>query len=58
MKKTTPRHITIKLFKINDKEKVLKASREKGNIIYRETRIRKSSHTNSAYIHYKKWNKE
>jgi len=37
MKKTTPRHIIIKLFKTSDKEKTIKCShRAKRHIIYRE----------------------
>ena len=32
-----PRHIVIKLTKIKDKEKLLKATREKGQITYKET---------------------
>ena len=35
-----PRHIVIKLAKITDKEKVLKATREKRQIIYKGTPIR------------------
>ena len=37
---TTPRHIVIKLTKIKDKEKLLKTTREKQQITYRETPIR------------------
>lgn len=33
-KKTTPRHIIVRLLKTKDKEKVLKAAREYQNIIY------------------------
>ena len=35
-----PRHILIKLAKIKDKEKILKAAREKRQITYKETTIR------------------
>ena len=35
-----PRHIVIKLAKIKDKEKLLKATREKQQIIYKGTPIR------------------
>ena len=38
-RKNTPRHITIKLPKIKDKERILKAAREKGTVTYK-----KSSH--------------
>ena len=36
-KRNTPRHIVIKLAKIKDKEKLLKAAREKQQIIYKGT---------------------
>ena len=36
----TPRHILIKLAKIKDKEKLLKAAREKRQITYKGTPIR------------------
>ena len=39
-KRNTPRHIVIKLAKIKDKEKLLKAAREKGQITYKGTPIR------------------
>ena len=39
-RRNTPRHIVIKLAKITDKEKVLKATREKRQIIYKGTPIR------------------
>ena len=38
--RNTPRHIVIKLAKIKDKEKLLKAAREKRQITYRGTPIR------------------
>ena len=38
--RNTPRHIVIKLTKIKDKEKLLKATREKRQIIYKGTPIR------------------
>lgn len=43
MKKITPRHIKIKLLKTSDKEKILKAPREKKDVIYRGAKIRFSS---------------
>ena len=39
-RRNTPRHIVIKLAKIKDKEKLLKAAREKGQITYKGTPIR------------------
>ena len=38
--RNTPRHILIKLTKIKDKEKILKAAREKKQITYKGTLIR------------------
>ena len=35
-KRNTPRHIIIKLPKIKDKEKILKAAREKETVTYKE----------------------
>lgn len=40
MKKPTARYIIIKLFKIRDEEKILKASRKKRNIMLRGTKIK------------------
>ena len=37
-----PRHIIIKMAKVNDKERILKAAREKQNVTYKETPIRLS----------------
>ena len=39
-RRNTPRHIVIKLAKIKDKEKLLKAEREKQQITYKGTPIR------------------
>uniref|UniRef100_A0A8D0PWM2 L1 transposable element RRM domain-containing protein n=1 Tax=Sus scrofa TaxID=9823 RepID=A0A8D0PWM2_PIG len=39
-RRNTPRHILIKLTKIKDKEKILKAAREKKQITYKGTLIR------------------
>lgn len=36
MKKTTPKHIIIKLLKTHDKEKVLKAARDTGTFFTEE----------------------
>lgn len=40
-KDTTPRHLMIKLLKIEDKEKILEAAREKKkDMIFKEAKIR------------------
>ena len=39
-RRNTPRHILIELTKIKDKEKILKAAREKKQITYKGTPIR------------------
>ena len=39
-RRNTPRHILIKLTKINDKEKILKAARQKKQVTYKGTPIR------------------
>ena len=39
-RKQTPRHIIIKLPKIKDKERILKAAREKGTVTYKGVPIR------------------
>ena len=44
-RRNTPRHILIKLTKIKDKEKILKAAREKKQITYKGTLIRLSAET-------------
>ena len=38
-RRNTPRHILIKLIKIKDKEKILKAAREKKQVTYKGTPI-------------------
>ena len=42
-RRNTPRHILIKLTKIKDKEKILKAAREKKQVTYKGTMIRLSA---------------
>ena len=42
-RRNTPRHIVIKLTKIKEKEKILKATREKQQITYKGTPIRLSA---------------
>ena len=39
-KRTTPRHIIIKMQKVKDKEKILKAAREKQRVTYKGVPIR------------------
>ena len=41
--RNTPRHIVIKLTKIKDKDKILKATREKWQMTYKGTPIRLSA---------------
>ena len=42
-KKTTPRHIITKMPKVKDKERILKAAREKQRVIYKGVPIRLSA---------------
>ena len=42
-KRTTPRHIIIKIPKVKDKERILKAAREKNLVTYRGVPIRLSA---------------
>ena len=42
-RRNTPRHIIIKLPKIKDKEKILKAAREKETVTYKQVPIRLSA---------------
>ena len=42
-KRNTPRHIIIKLPKIRDKEKILKAAREKETVTYKGVPLRLSA---------------
>ena len=42
-KRPTPRHIRIKMPKVKDKERILKGSREKKLVTYREVPIRLST---------------
>ena len=42
-KKTTPRHIIIKMSMFKDKEKILKAAREKQLVIHKEASLRLSA---------------
>ena len=42
-RRNTPRHITIKLPEIKDKERILKAARKKERVTYKEVPIRLSA---------------
>ena len=42
-KRTTPRHIIIKMLKVKDKERILKAAREKQRATYKGVPIRLSA---------------
>ena len=42
-KRTTPRHIKIKMSKVKDKERILKAAREKQRVTYKGVPIRLSA---------------
>ena len=42
-KRTTPRHIIIKMPKVKDKERILKAAREKQRVTYKGVPIRLSA---------------
>ena len=44
LRKNTPRHIITKLYKIKDKEKILKAARAKETVIYKGVPIRLSAY--------------
>ena len=50
-RRNTPRHIVIKLAKIKDKEKLLKAAREKRQIIYKGTPIRLTADFSAETLH-------
>ena len=41
--RTTPRHTIVKMAKVNDKERILKAAKEKQNVAYKGTPIRLSA---------------
>ena len=42
-KRSTPRHIIIKMSKVKDKKRILKTAREKQSVIYRGVPIRLSA---------------
>ena len=43
LRRTTPRHVIIKMSKVKDKERLLKATREKQRVTYKEVPIRLSA---------------
>ena len=47
----TPRHIIIKMAKVKDKERILKAAREKQLVTYREVLIRLSADFSKESLH-------
>ena len=57
-KRNTPRHIIIKLPKIKDKEKILKAAREKETVNYKEVPIRLSADFSKETLQARKGWKE
>ena len=42
-KRTTPRHITVKMPKVKDKDRILKAAKEKPKVTYKGVPIRLSA---------------
>ena len=57
-KRNTPRHIIIKLPKIKDKEKILKAAREKEPVTYKRVPIRLSADFSKETLQAKRGWKE
>ena len=56
-RRNTPRHIVNKLTKIEDKEKILKATREKQQITYKKTPIRLSADISAETLQARReWN--
>ena len=54
LRRNTPRHIVVKLTKVKDKEKLLKATREKRQITYRATPIRLTADFLAETLHTRK----
>ena len=50
-KRTTPRHIIIKMSKVKDKERILKAAREKQRVTYKGVPIRLSADFSKESLH-------
>ena len=56
-RRNTPRHTVIKLTKIKDRDKILKATREKQQITYQETPIRLSADFSTETLQARReWN--
>ena len=53
-KRTSPKHIVLKWSRINDKERILKAAREKKSVTYKGKPIRLSSHFSAETLHARK----
>ena len=53
-RRNTPRHIVIKLTEIKDKEKLLKATREKRQITYKGTLIRLTADSSAETVQAKR----
>ena len=51
-KRTTPRHIIIKMPKVKDKERILKAAREKQRVSYKGVPIKLSANLSKETLHY------
>ena len=49
-KKTTPRHIIIKMLKVKDKERIFKAARERQLITYKGAPVRPSAISQQKYF--------
>ena len=49
-KRTTPRHIILNMPNFKDKERILKAAREKQRVTYQEVPIRLSAHLKKKYF--------
>ena len=57
-RKHTPGHIIIKLLKIKDKERILKASREKETVTYKGVPIRRSADVSNKILQTRRGWKE
>ena len=54
-KRPTPRHIIIKMTRLKDKERILKAAREKQVVTYKEAPIRLSSDFSIETFQAREW---
>ena len=57
-KKTTPRHIIVKIPKVKDKERILKAAREKYRVTYTGVPIRLSANFSKETLHARRVGQE